>query len=104
MQIQEVQFNLRQDTKGNWELVENTLILAPGEPAVIFDGNFVYIKYGDGHSTLTNLPYAQHPESVRKDDINQIIDGKKTFKYIVLPTEKPEEEDINIENGSMWIE
>ena len=104
MQIKEVKFGLRQDVKSNWDLVEETLVLSSGEPIVIFEGPNVYIKFGDGHSVVKNLPYAQHPEIVRKDDINQLIEGQKTFKYIVLPIEIPEVNEEEIANGSIWIE
>lgn len=49
-----VKFQLRRDTAANWTSVNPTL--GPGEPALETDT--LLVKYGDGVTAWTSLPYA----------------------------------------------
>lgn len=49
---------LRNDTKGNWEAVQDEIVLLKGEPAVEFgEDNVPKLKVGDGTTSWKNLPY-----------------------------------------------
>ena len=49
---------LRNDTKGNWEAVQDEVVLLKGEPAIEFgEDNVPKLKVGDGVTSWKDLPY-----------------------------------------------
>lgn len=94
-QTVEVLFRLRCDTKENFE-TENPP-LSDGEPVLVKDGNKFYMKFGNGNY-YNNLDFVTHPDTMYILH-DQIIQGKKEFKHIKVPTIKP----TGSENGTIWM-
>ena len=41
----------------------SNLMLARGEPLVVYDGNNIYLKIGDGKRRFNDLPYVSNPDN-----------------------------------------
>lgn len=79
-----VRIQLRHDTSGNWQLVENTEVLFQGEVGLVINGTNVRMKIGNGISTWAELPYYDQ----------QIISHIRR-----LPNDITFEQDVEVDGG-----
>lgn len=82
--IKKMKIVLRNDSKANWELVQDEVILLKGEPAIEFDEeNNPKLKIGDGVRAWKDLPYL-NTEVTNEDEDNPTIPEDLEERIIIL--------------------